>query len=108
VIIYAQGLEKDLNYHYLTPRDKPFEFEIPPWFFEKKTIDKVTSKDVVNQFVRLLKEKIDIIPPRPIEIPWNKIPPSKRKKIIQGLVKARMDEATADPPERFLQDGSDS
>jgi hypothetical protein len=106
VILYTQGLEKNLHYNYLTPPDKPFEFDIPPWFFEKKTIDHVTSKDVVNQFVRLMKERVEIIPPKPIEIPWHKIPPSKRKKIISDLVQARSNEMAAEPPERFLDDGS--
>lgn len=108
VILYTQGLEKDLHYHYLTPPDRPFEFSIPPWFFEKKTIDHVTSKDVVGQFVRLMKERVEVIPPKPIEVPWHKIPPSKRKKIVAELVQARMNEMTAEPPERFLDNGESS
>lgn len=102
VILYTKGLEKDLKYFYLTPLNRPFEFEIPPWFFGKKTIDRVTSKDVVNQFTHLMREKIEVIPPRPIEIPWHKIPPSKRKKMIRGFVQERINDATAEPPEKFL------
>jgi len=105
VTIAVRGLEKDLFYHYLTPPEEPFGFVVPPWFFENRTVDRVTPKDVVNQFVRLMREKIEVIPPRPIEIPWHKIPPSRRKKILQEMVRARFAEMGSHPPEAEMKDG---
>lgn len=98
VIMTAGKYARNLDYHYLTPRDRPFEFDIPPWFFEDKTIDRVTSKDVVNQFIRLMKTQVDVVPPKPLDIPWHKIPVSKRKEIIAKLLQQQESELRAKEP----------
>jgi hypothetical protein len=99
VIMRAGKNNRSLNYHYLTPRDRPFEFDVPSWFFEDKTVDKITARDVVNQFIRLMKVPVEVIPPRPLDLPWHKLPPSKRKEIISKLLKQQNADLIERPPD---------
>lgn len=98
VILRAGSSGREIKFYYLTDMDNPFVFNIPPWFWEKKTVDRITAKDVVNQFIRLMKVPIEVIPPKPLDIPWEKLPPSKRKEIIEKLLRQRESEMKVKEP----------
>ena len=72
---------------------------LPPWAFEGKSTDSISAKDVTKKLIALLDDHtFEVIPPAPLDIPYHKIPPSKRK-IIEAK-KRQLDQDRPLPPEK--------
>lgn len=98
-----QGTMEDYRTWYLTDPGKPVTLVIPPWFFNKP-IDKITSRDVVSRFVRIFRNPINIIPPKPMDVPIHKIPPVKRKAFVKAYKKAMEGQFLVPPPEKEIEE----
>jgi hypothetical protein len=92
-----QGRTEEYVPWYLTDALTPITFTIPPWFF-RKPVDKISARDVVNQFVQIFRKPIDIIPQKPIDVPMHKIPPVKRKAFVKAYKKAMESRFLVPPP----------
>lgn len=96
-----KGQETLYDLHYLTPPDKPFEMQLPPWAFEGRSMDSISAKDVTKKLIALLDDhNFEVIPPAPLDIPYHKIPPSKRKTI--AAKQRQMEQSRPIPPEKRL------
>jgi len=89
-VVTVQGSVKSLDFAYLTPMDEPFELELPRWMFPKKRFDHISPHDVYRRFVDLFGTiPFTAIPEAPVSLPFEKIPPSKRAKMIKAMKKQR-------------------
>ena len=87
-VITVQGSNKSLDFAYLTPMDEPFELELPKWMFPKVRFDHISPHDIYRQFVHMFGTiPFMAIPEAPIALPFEKIPPSKRAKMIKAAKK---------------------
>lgn len=94
--IVAEGRDKWIDLHYLTPPERPFELVLPPWIFheQKKEMDEISPRDVTKAIVKMLEDlPFEMVPPAPIDVPWHKIPPSKHE-----LLKKKKRKADAEGP----------
>ena len=100
-IVYMRYDEKDqlqgLRPHWLTPTDKPIEFDLPPDVLRDKQFDKISPHDVTLAVVELLSElPVSVIPEAPLRLPHlERIPPHKRRKAMKALHKKRDDKINA-------------
>jgi len=78
----VQGLDEEIATFPLTPLGETIRLEIPPWFFEDRAIDEINARDIVSRFAKLLATPFEIIGPPPLDIPIEKVPPSKRRTVI--------------------------
>jgi hypothetical protein len=86
----VDGLVKTCYFAPITPEDQPFELSLPPFMFPKERFDKISPDDVYRKFIELLEDTpFTAIPEAPIDIPLEKIPPKKRRKILDAAKKAR-------------------
>jgi len=92
-----QGTMEEYTPWYLTDALTPIKFTLPPWFF-KKPIDKVSARDVLNQFVNIFRKPIAVIPQKPIDVPLHKIPPVKRQPFVKAYKKAMESRFLVPPP----------
>lgn len=81
ITIWAEKTDVKIDTHYLTPPEEPFKFVLPPWFFGDDRVDTISPQLVTSKFVELMANPVDIIPPAPLDVRWDKIPPHKRKKL---------------------------
>jgi len=89
-VLTVQGHDKSLDFAYLTPEDEPIDLVLPKWMFPKKRFDHISPHDIYRQFVNLFGSiPFAAVPEAPISLPFEKIPPSKRAKMIAGAKKAR-------------------
>lgn len=89
-VLTVQGHDKFLDFAYLTPEDEPLEMVLPKWMFPKKRFDHISPHDIYRQFVNLFSTiPFTAIPEAPISLPFDKIPPSKRDKMIAAKKKVR-------------------
>jgi hypothetical protein len=92
-----KGASEEYLPWYLTDPTKPITITVPSWFFNKP-IDKVSARDAIGQFVRIFRKPIDIIPPKPMDIPLHKIPPIKRKAFVKAYKKMMESRFLVPPP----------
>lgn len=89
-VLTVDGLVKSCYFAPITPEDQPFELSLPPFMFPKERFDKISPDDVYRKFIELLEDTpFTAIPEAPIDIPLEKIPPKKRRKILDAAKKAR-------------------
>ncbi len=95
----VQGLNEETVTFPLTPLGETVRLEVPPWFFEDKTVDEISAKDIVNRFADLLALPFEIVGPPPLDVPIEKIPPSKRRTVVAAAKKARKKQFMVPPPD---------
>lgn len=88
----------------LTPPDKKVTLEIPGWMFPNKTVEEITAKDILDRLIELINEPFEVVQPPPPEIPWHKVPPSKRPKLRKAAEKKRRKESLSVSPEVTEED----
>ena len=82
--------KRRLRFSWLTPEDKPFDFEMPKHLLPNKRLDLINAKDVEDKFIDLFNNTpVAAIPEAPIPIPIEKVPPGKRKKLMLAKKKQR-------------------
>jgi hypothetical protein len=81
---------KRLSFHWLTPEDEPFAFDLPPFLFPGKRFDRIAPQDVTNAFIQLFdRVPVATIPEAPISLPLHKLPPRKRDRALRAAKKKR-------------------
>jgi len=100
----SKGLERDLRTEPVTPPGLGPVWQIPAWLFGDTGVDEITARTVVARLKEIFKHPFLPIPAMPLDLPIQKIPPSKRDKVIAGLMKARIKEHTAQSPEAEWED----
>lgn len=88
ITIVAEKTQKDIRVFHLTPMGKPLKFEVPPWFLKGKLPEDITARQIMTAFSELFSAPFELIPPPPMDVRWDKIPPSKRDKIKRAKKKA--------------------
>lgn len=97
-VLTVQGSQKSLDFAYLTPQDNPLEMELPKWMFPKKRFDHISPHDIYRQFVNMFGTiPFTAIPEAPVSLPFEKIPPSKRAKMM-AAAKKNVEKLQWDPP----------
>jgi len=97
-VLTVDGLTKTCFFQEITPLDQPFELVLPPFMFPRERFDRISPDDVYKKFIELLEDTpFTAIPEAPIDIPLEKIPPKKRRRILDAARKAREKEIW-DPP----------
>lgn len=82
----------------LTPLGETVRLEIPPWFFKEQSIEDITAGQIVNRFAELFQVPFEIVGPPPMDVPIHKVPPSKRKTVVQAARKAQRKQFQVPPP----------
>jgi len=90
VTLRIQGGTKKMSLSWLTPEDRPFEFDLPPHLFPGKRFDKISPLDVELRFVELFDQvPVSTIMEAPINLPIEKLPPRKRRRALMAAKKKR-------------------
>jgi hypothetical protein len=105
-VLTVQGSDKFLDFASLTPEDAPFELVLPKWMFPKKRFDHISPHDIYRQFVNLFSTvPFAAVPEAPVSLPFEKIPPSKRAKMMAAAKQDR-EKMLWNPPD--LSKGEDN
>jgi hypothetical protein len=76
-----------MKIHYLTPHDSPMRMMLPAWLLKGKSPDQICAADIVELMKIVFTKEFRDIPPVPISIPIEKIPPHKREQMREMLRK---------------------
>jgi hypothetical protein len=99
----AKDLDMDLSRFRMTPDDSPVVLRIPDWFFKGIPVNEITAKMVQERLIRLFNTPYEATPRAPFDTSIRKIPPSKRDKTIEALMKLRLKELSAEAPEEAFE-----
>lgn len=102
--VMAKGLDRDIEVENLTPVNNGVLWKLPAWFFENMRVDELTARNVVNKLQEMFKLPFLPIPAKPLDLPLQKIPPSKRDKIVEAAIKERLKEYSAQSPDKDWED----
>lgn len=87
ITIVAEKTGKDIRVFHLTPMGEPLRFEVPPWFMAGKYPEDITGRQVMESFAKLFSAPFELVPPPPMDVKWEKIPPSRREKLKRAHTK---------------------
>lgn len=95
----AKDLDIDLLPFRMTPDSSPVVLRIPDWFFKGIPVNEISAKMVQDRLVRLFNTPFEPTPRAPFDVPIRKLPPSKRDKAVEAMMKQRLNELSAEAPE---------
>lgn len=94
-----KGREVSYDLFYVTPPEEPFKMTLPPWAFGDKDMDEISPRLVTRKLVKMFGDHdFEMIPEIQLDVPWHRIPPSKREALRRG--KQKSEKIRPLPPEK--------
>lgn len=76
-----------LSFEYLTPEAQPVTLDLKSFLNPNTKIGEITSDGIVEALEYVFGRPFKKVPKAPLNVPIHKIPPSRRKKLEEGLRK---------------------
>lgn len=76
-----------LSFEYLTPEAQPVTLELRSFLNPNTKLGEINSEGIVDALSYVFGKPFKKVPKAPLNVPLHKIPPSRRKKLEEGLRK---------------------